>query len=466
MSIFATEFPVDGKCTIKDYHDIVVKWIAGSPHTILKLEDFEQVLNGKPLQKGNEYIENLFVLSNEESSGFRYTRKEELYEWITIIVFSKSKIGSWVGIRVECKSVHPEAKLPIVKKPLIVKQFLKKFGNVEDGLLPVTDKPFYLKDDQVDFAAQLIRGESSCQLPIVYISVGFDNEYTVDYESLAKKLMGMAHVVVEPNRPFSQRLRIDVESRNVYGGTVGLYWPEGKGRRSFFVGKTYDSQDEVLKAIFAEIKRALANKRAYERCTWAYLQELASRQEILRLQKSGSQELEAYISIFDKEIKAKAERLEEAEKEILRLKVDLGIYEERQQYSGNFLLKNGKEQDFYPNEIKSVILDSLKSFAERVPDDSRQKHILRDLIDVNSDFEDFSVEKRSKLKGIFKGKRKIDVNMRRSLEDMGFKIYDEGKHYKLIYQDDDRYTFTFPKSGSDSRGGLNAAGDISRLLFK
>ena len=46
MSIFATEFPVDGKCTIKDYHDIVVKWIAGSPHTILKLEDFEQVLNG------------------------------------------------------------------------------------------------------------------------------------------------------------------------------------------------------------------------------------------------------------------------------------------------------------------------------------------------------------------------------------------------------------------------------------
>ncbi|GMU46359.1 MAG: hypothetical protein AMXMBFR26_11410 [Porticoccaceae bacterium] len=55
--------------------------------------------------------------------------------------------------------------------------------------------------------------------------------------------------------------------------------------------------------------------------------------------------------------------------------------------------------------------------------------------------------------------------MRRGLEEMGFSITEEGKHYKLTFQDDDRYTFTLPKSGSDHRGGLNAASDIGRLLF-
>ena len=48
---------------------------------------------------------------------------------------------------------------------------------------------------------------------------------------------------------------------------------------------------------------------------------------------------------------------------------------------------------------------------------------------------------------------------------MGFRISNGGKHYKLVYQGDDRYTYTLPSSGSDHRGGLNAANDIGRLMF-
>ena len=59
----------------------------------------------------------------------------------------------------------------------------------------------------------------------------------------------------------------------------------------------------------------------------------------------------------------------------------------------------------------------------------------------------------------------IVIKLRRELEDMGFSISEDGKHFKLVFQGDDRYTFTLPKSGSDWRGGLNAASDIGRLLF-
>jgi hypothetical protein len=59
----------------------------------------------------------------------------------------------------------------------------------------------------------------------------------------------------------------------------------------------------------------------------------------------------------------------------------------------------------------------------------------------------------------------MDAKVRSGLQDIGFDISEEGKHYKIIFQGDDRYTFTMPKSGSDYRGGLNLAGDISRLLL-
>jgi hypothetical protein len=51
------------------------------------------------------------------------------------------------------------------------------------------------------------------------------------------------------------------------------------------------------------------------------------------------------------------------------------------------------------------------------------------------------------------------------LNNLGFTIDDDGKHYKLIYMQDDRYTFPLPKSGSDWRGGMNAASDISKRVF-
>ncbi|MFO1318556.1 MAG: hypothetical protein U1F52_02985 [Burkholderiales bacterium] len=61
--------------------------------------------------------------------------------------------------------------------------------------------------------------------------------------------------------------------------------------------------------------------------------------------------------------------------------------------------------------------------------------------------------------------KSLDQKSKRTLEEMGFELSDDGKHYKIVFQGDDRYSFSLPKSGSDHRGGLNAASDIGRLLF-
>lgn len=275
----------------------------------------------------------------------------------------------------------------------------------------------------------------------------------------------MAHVVVEPNRPFSVRLQLEVESENVYGGTIGLYWPEGGGRRSFFLGGEYASPGHLANAIKDEIRAALLNRRPLARCTWAYVRETTSRQAIEALKASGSKAIDDYVKTFDQEIEAKNQRLEEAEKEIQRLRNELRVQEVRAGAASGGVLRLGRERDFYPNEVLGILLDAIEDAVSRVPQDSRRQHVLKSIVEANPLQENPFDNRREQLKTMLRGMRTVDARMRRDLEDMGFSISEDGKHYKLVFQGDDRYTYTLPKSGSDHRGGMNAASDIARLLF-
>ena len=52
------------------------------------------------------------------------------------------------------------------------------------------------------------------------------------------------------------------------------------------------------------------------------------------------------------------------------------------------------------------------------------------------------------------------------LEGVGFTITDGGKHYKAVFADDPRFTFTIYKTAGDGRSGKNMTSDILRKLFK
>lgn len=468
MLSFATEFPIEHARDSTDFLRAIQAWVIGSPHTRLTQDDFAElhVSNEASIQKGTESLETLRVsAADEDAAGVRYTRRDDGLEWVTTIVFSRTSAGSWVGIRVSCESSHPAVRLPPAKKPVVVRTLLQNLGGAADGALRVGGSSFRLDNTDIDLAARLIRGTSGCRLPIVYVSAGFQSNYIVDSDRLASDLAGMAHVVVEPNRPFSIRLKVEVDSENVYGGTVGVYWPDGAGRRSFFIGREFESNEQLSRAIIEEVRTALTNRRAFERCTWAFVQEAASRQAIQALRASGSQEVEKYIETFDKELAAKSNRLEDAEREIRRLRAELQIYEARLPAGTASLLRAGSEQDLYPNEVFGIVRDALQDASTRVPADSRRQHVLAAILAANPADEDVAASMRETLKQLLRASKGVDAKIRRGLEEMGFSIAEEGKHYKLMFQGDDRYTFTLPKSGGDHRGGLNAASDIGRLLL-
>lgn len=468
MLSFATELPIENDHNAEDFLRTIETWVLGSPHTRLTAKHLAALTTQveSHIQHGNEAIDTLRVsAANEDVAGIRYTRHDNGLEWLTTAVFSQTAADTWVGVRVSCESNHPAVRLPPARKPILVRTLLDTLGGALDGAIRVSNSALHLGNTDIDVAAQLIAGRSGCRLPIVYVSAGFQGNHVVDADRLARELAGMAHVVVEPNRPFSLRLKIEVDSENVYGGTVGVYWPDGGGRRSFFIGREYDSPNEVERAIFDEIRSALTNRRPLDRCTWAYVQENASRKAIHALRASGSQEIERYIETFDMELAAKLQRLDDANMEITRLQNELRIYQARLEAGTGSLLRTGGEQDLYTNEVLSIVREAIADGRTRVPADSRRQHVLDAVLRANPSPEDIAGSMREQLKSLLRGSKGLDAKTRRGLEEMGFSLAEEGKHHKLTFRGDDRYTFTLAKSGSDHRGGLNAASDIGRLLF-
>jgi DNA repair exonuclease SbcCD ATPase subunit len=181
------------------------------------------------------------------------------------------------------------------------------------------------------------------------------------------------------------------------------------------------------------------------------------------LKHAGSGDLDEYIREFDAEIAAKNDQLEEAEEEIRRLRAQQRPYLVAPKGAG-VQLSTGGEQEFFDGEFLEVIVDSLNSALNNTQNDSRRQHILSAIANSNSAKGELR-ERRERLKDVLRQYQSMEKHTARELGGLGFTISEDGKQFKITYMGDDRYVFALPKSGSDHRGGLNAASDIGKRVF-
>lgn len=467
MLSFSAEFPVSNGRRNGDFIEVVRTWILASPHARFKPDDISAIpFDGKwSLSHLNHHLETLIFSEGEnDTAAISFKVVDAGIDWLTDIVFSRNVLDAWVSVRTSRESAHPAISLPPAKKPIVVRALLDGLAGGNDGALLVKPEAHILTNNDIDLAAKLISGEAGCHLPIVYVSAGFSRKYSVDFSSLAHDLSGLAHVVVEPNRPFSYRLRIEVSSKNVYGGDIGIYWPDASGRRSLFSERFFDNKKELKKSISDEVRRSLLNRRPLYKCTLAYAQEAFSKRTIEHLQATGSVAVDKYIEAFDNEAKARAIQLSDAEREIARLNAEVKRYEAQSGVGDGGVLQYGEERDFFDGEVAEMILSALSLAVDQLQSDSRRQHVIRSIIEVNKQSGAIEIRKE-KIKEALRDYRKMTPAVRSVLESLGFSLSEEGKHFKLCYFDDDRYTFTLAKTGSDHRGGLNSASDISKRIF-
>lgn len=464
---FSTEFPIDNGRSVEDVVLLACQWVTGSPHAKVRNSDLGElpVDSEKTLTVDSELVTVATAHSPDFAiGGLRYLHTDKGLEWTTSIVSLKTTDRHILSIQVSCEALTTAVRLPPPKKPYFIRQALEKLGGGMDGEIPVADKPFRLAEGEAGIAAALISGLARNKLPIVYVSAGFDGTYLVSPEELAQYVSGMAHVVVEPSRSFSYQVKTLTNSRNAFGGTVGVYWPESDARKSYFIDQATPNPRAIQLEIAKDIRLALANRRLRSTCTWAHLKETISRKRYETLKSQGSTALQEYIDAFDAEQAAKDGKLIEAEQEISRLHAEIRRLEAANQASAAGILSPGKEQDLYASEIRDIIIGALQEALRSARDNSRRQHILSDLLSANvPSGQRASLE--DEIKSLFKTYRDMDTRTRCALEKLGFVISEDGKHYKVVFQSDGRYMFTLPKTSSDHRAGRNIASDITNALL-
>ena len=464
MLSFSCEFPVKESNT-QAFIDAVRRWVEGSPHTTFASSDLADIPSDGhwALEIGGKRLEAL-IASDERAStaGFRHVAVDGSIEWRTTVVYSRTDDDCWVGVRTDREADKATISLPPAKKPLLVRTLLTELGGGLDGELYCTDNPYYLKDNDIGMATRLINSDSDNYLPVVYISCDFSGKVVVNPVPLARLLGGMAHVLVEPDRNFSHKLQADVGSRNAYGGAVGVYWPTGESFK-YLIGSENSSEFDVRRTIATRIRQALVNRRPLARCTWSRPEAAVARETFKKLRDSGSDDVQEYVDIFDAELQAKDRQLDEAETEVRHLQARIRKLD-ADRGSRTSKISIDTEQEFFPGEFAGIIRDALETAVSNARQNGRRRHGLSAFYGTLDD-ESHLKEKKNFIKRLLKDYTSMTKTVRDGLEDIGFSISEDGKHYKLTYMQDERYLFTLPKTGSDHRGGKNAASDIAKRIF-
>lgn len=469
MLTFSTVFPLSVDCSSEDVQRLMKQWIAGGPHSMFGEElkiaghgerQWQESLDG-------ERIQGLATTDNgSEYAAIRYEKTEDDgVTWTTEVAFEGTDQAKRVSVRVQCESQITSLTLPPARKPYIVRQLVTQFGGGFDGDLQVSDSPIELKNGEIDYAARMINSNCANQLPIVYLSAPSNGQFLISPERLAHWLSGIAHVVVEPNREFSFRLMHEVNHENAYGGAIGIYWPD-RSQKVVLLGRDFDFDSKALAAEVSKLTRNRAIRLRIPRTlTWDYQRELLARQEIDRLKREGSSDIEEYIRNFDEELKAKDLAIEGAEAEIRRLEAEVfNLRAQAKKLEGEPIFCRGSENDLYQNEALEILRDAILNAISHSKPESRRRHVLESLCVANESTEN-GAELRQRVKEILSNYRKLEGSIEHDLEELGFEIISEGKHHKLTFKGDARYLISMPKTSSDHRAGKNLVSQINSVLF-
>lgn len=466
MITYKTQFPLNKERTLEDLLRIGLRWINGSPHSSLRSSlDCQSSLDEELCYYNEKESLTLVNLSCENQvCGVRYVNDDEGRRWTTEVVGSKCEDSFWVSVQLGVDSEYPVENIRVGKRPYIMKMIMRELGGGQDGAFDVSDKPISLCESDVDIAASVISGCADLIMPVVYVSADGQGGHLVDCKEMASRLFGMAHVLSEPSRDFSFKLRRCVDGKNVYAGAVGIYWPDRLGRRVFILGNGYDDRKEMMNAVESAVRFSLLSQRTRRGCSWSYIQEMKSKRKIRELIDSGSNSVDDYIKAFDSEINTKNEEISRLEQEIYRLKnfSNFNVID-REQSSGPIVLSTS-ERELYQGEMLNIILDSLESTSSSCESGSRRKAVIDDLIAANGQPSEREEIIRD-LKSVLKQYKSMSAHCRSVLERLGFSILEDGKHYKLVFREDERFPVALAKTCGDTRSGINTVSDIKRKLF-
>ncbi|MBP2513832.1 hypothetical protein [Sphingomonas sp. PvP018] len=302
MQPFATEFPVKRFDNKAAFPSEVFAWLRGMRGSTILSSTAEREFDDENVYLIAASGEELRVRELTQDGvriavGFQHDMPDNQGRvWRTEAVLRRGANDTGqdvIRFRTQCIAKRPGAFLESPKKPYLIKALLKEGWGAVDGEIEVFDEPLWLEDDEEDVAlAELILdGKASLWLPIIYVSATEGGGWlltTDEIEKLAYDLGGVAHVVVEPNRQFSFRLKASSDGRNIYNGTLGIAMPHRGFIRRFFIGTQFPD----VASLVGDVRAAVVGLRGFMPSVgwdWTAMQEQVLRNQRVALRGSLSE---------------------------------------------------------------------------------------------------------------------------------------------------------------------------------
>lgn len=357
------------------------------------------------------------------------------------------------------------------RKPDLIDELVDLKVIRKDGDIKILYEPHYIYENNVNEIESILEDTCKYNLPIIYLSTTPYGYYSMDPEVLADKYAGMAHVFAQYDPNVSKILENKYGYKVPHKGAIAIYFPiKSLDTNMFPFGKKseHSISDGISKALcffyksqnygpmtsYDEISRVVITARNRNL--------ISENLDITKENKKVYEENESIVRTFDLDLKKTDAENQKLKEKIRDLEIENNILKQRlENQNKKPILFYGKEKDYFPNEIKEILLDVLKNTS--IQRGTRRSDIIVDILESN-DIETTLYDRQDEIKSILNDYREITMEKINRLEKLGFTITSDGKHHKLQYHDD-RYVITISKTPSDIKSGKQAVSFIINKVF-
>ncbi|MDY8022002.1 hypothetical protein [Paenibacillus polymyxa] len=455
---FSTILPLSTETTTEEFLLICRDWMKHSPHTSLEINE-SSIKDGLKYTSHNESLE--FVRVDGEKgihSGVRHTKKDDDCEWRTDVLGYKTSDSFLVSIVTSKAEFNVKTYTKLPARPYIIKLLMEKTLPMFDDSLIIQKEPKKVDLTNYQEVVSLINNEKKNRFPIVFISKYFTGDYLINPIELGKWLSGFAHVYYEADEGVSQKIREITNGQNPYNGTIGIYWPGG-GRNNYY---SHDESDHLLK-VRLFVQKTLSSRTLIKECRWSYIQDIKYRMRLAEYKKNNT-ELTDFMEYTLSEISILKERIDNLEAENDYLNHQFEIQTETEFTNVPTLMYKGTERELFRNEQLELIIEILEEKLNSGSCSDRMKNMINSILESNNKPENKEVFLES-IKRILVSDKGLTKQNKKELKKLGFDITENGKHYKLKFQGDERYSFTISKSFSDFRAPKNNYSQFKEYFF-
>ncbi|MBU5249611.1 hypothetical protein KQH93_07510 [Coprococcus comes] len=468
MQIYSAIFPVKESLSQDDLINLVIEWNQGSPHNKISNLNWDGKKRNIKFEDGNLSlaIEEIRTYNTIAIRFHQFDENNIIWNTDIVVNFNTHIFSIKIDRETTADTIGfiPQFKTPILVNMLLDGDFIGM-----DNDLEISAKEIPIKKDNYKVIENIICRNTVYSMPVIYVTKSW-GRYPLRVHTLAYRLRGVAHVLIEEDADVCKFLKDSCRGMNSHHGSIGIYYPGSSAPYKIITPRRYEGQEETLIDRIVNMVCRYMNQQARDKMmTWEGVQnELLKLRYVSATEKKAKAENEVseVYENFSDELEEKERTIEELNNRVMALQAEnQGLRAKYEQVSEIPLIYYGEEDELYEGEIKDHILETLQKQMQQVKKGTRKELILQDILESN-ELTGALEEKRAEIKRILKGYTKVGDSLKRDLKAYGFIITKDGGHYKLTYKGDSRYLFTMASSGSDSqRGGENLIGDIIRDML-